>query len=288
MIKLLDLPAGEDLAPFAGFLWRHRIHHRITHFEDAQQLWIADPGELEFVVEHFRRWRQGEDLDGAIESPKLQISSRARVSMALLSTPVTLSLIAFSLLLTLLAGFGDNAQWLHWFTFVDFVIEGDYLRFQNIEALLKSGQWWRLVTPIFLHFSLLHLVFNLLWTWELGRRVERLQGRIRLLWLALVIGVVSNLAQFIMTGPLFGGLSGVIFGLMGYTWLWDRLNTGQRFGMPTALMTFMMIWLVLGVSGVIEWLGFGAIANTAHLVGLLSGLVCVGPGLWLRRRRSTS
>jgi GlpG protein len=87
-----------------------------------------------------------------------------------------------------------------------------------------------------------------------------------------------------MTGPLFGGLSGVIFGLMGYTWLWDRLNTEQRFGMPTSLMTFMMIWLVLGVSGLTERLGFGSIANTAHLVGLLSGLLCVLPAILLYRK----
>ncbi|MFT6916458.1 MAG: GlpG protein [Motiliproteus sp.] len=283
MIKLLELPAGEDLGAFAGFLWRHRIRHRITHFEKAQQLWIADPGEAEFVIEHFKRWRSGLSLEEVVDNPAPQTSILTRLLRAWFRFPVTLSLIGFSLLLTLLAGFGDNPQWLHWFTFVDFTYPGDYMQ------LLGGGQLWRLVTPIFLHFSLLHLVFNLLWTWELGRRVEQLQGRMRLLWLALVIGVVSNLAQFIMTGPMFGGLSGVIFGLMGYTWLWDRLNTEERFGMPTALMTFMVIWLVLGVSGLIEWMGFGSIANTAHLVGLLSGLVCVGPGLWLRayyRRRS--
>jgi GlpG protein len=286
MIKLLELPAGEDLGPFAGFLWRHRVHHRITHFEDAQQLWIANPDEAEFVIEHFKRWRSGESLESSLERPGPQISSRARLSLAWYLTPVTLSLIGLSLLLTLLSGFGDNREWLHLFSFVDFTFKGQYLVFQTVDGLLQGGEWWRFVTPIFLHFSLLHLVFNLLWTWELGRRVELLQGRMSLFWLTLVIGVLSNLAQFMMTGPLFGGLSGVIFGLMGYTWLWDRLSTRQRFGLPPTLMTFMMIWLLLGISGLIERLGFGAIANTAHLVGLLSGLACVGPAIWLQRRRS--
>ncbi|MEH6471908.1 MAG: rhomboid family intramembrane serine protease [Halopseudomonas sp.] len=283
MIKLLELPADEDLSAFTGFLWRHRIRHRITHFETAQQLWLADPGDAEFVIEYFERWRNGEVLDGAVDSPQPQISSRARLSLAWYSFPVTLSLIALSLLLTLLSGFGDNLQWLHWFSFVDFNFQGDYLLFQSIETLFQGGQWWRFLTPIFLHFSLMHLVFNLLWTWELGRRVELMQGKLRLLWLALLIGIVSNVAQFMMTGPLFGGLSGVIFGLMGYTWLWDRLYPEQRFGMPPALMTFMMIWLVLGVSGLIEKMGFGSIANTAHLVGLLSGLACVLPSRLLSR-----
>ncbi|HEY5717710.1 MAG TPA: rhomboid family intramembrane serine protease, partial [Motiliproteus sp.] len=114
---------------------------------------------------------------------------------------------------------------------------------------------------------------NLLWTWELGRRVEHLQQRKVLIGLVLFTGVVSNLAQYLMTGPMFGGLSGVIFGLMGYTWLWDRLSPERGFGMPPALMVFMLLWLVLGVSGAIEALGLGAIANTAHLIGLLSGLL---------------
>ncbi|MEH6826157.1 MAG: rhomboid family intramembrane serine protease [Motiliproteus sp.] len=286
MIKLLELPATENLSQFAAFLWKHRIRHRITHFEDAQQLWLADAEDAEFVIEHFKRWRGGDGLAPSVERP--QISSRARLSLAWFLSPVTLSLIGLSLLLTLLSGFGDNQQWLHLFTFVDFAFKGEYLRYQSLESLLQGGQYWRLLTPIFIHFSLMHLVFNLLWTWELGRRVELVQGRRRLLWLALVIGVVSNFAQFMMTGPLFGGLSGVIFGLMGYTWLWDRLNPGQRFGMPPALMTFMMIWLVLGISGLIERLGFGSIANTAHLVGLLSGLVCVLPAMLLNRKMRRS
>lgn len=289
MIKLLELSATEDLGSFAAFLWRQRIRHRISHLDDAQQLWLADPGDAEFVLEQFQRWRNGEALDQSGSDPQPQISHRARISLAWYMFPVTLSLIGLSLGLTLLCNFGDNLQWLHWFSFVDFTFKGDYLLFQSLDTLLQGGEWWRLVTPVFLHFSLMHLVFNLLWTWELGRRVELIQGRLRLLWLVLVIGVASNVAQFLMTGPLFGGLSGVIFGLMGYTWLWDRITPAgggqtQRFGLPPALMTFMMVWLVVGVSGLLEKVGFGSIANTAHLVGLLSGLACVLPAQWLYRR----
>ena len=284
MIKLCELPAGEDLSQFAAFLWRYRIRHRITHLEGGQQLWLADPADASFVLEQLQRWRQGESLQPPT-AESVQISQRARLQLAWSAIPVTLGLIGISLGLTLLCGFGDNLVWLHWFSFVDFNFQGEYLIYQSFETLLGSGQWWRLLTPIFLHFSLLHLVFNLLWTWELGRRIELIQGRRRLLWLAVVVGVVSNFGQFVMTGPLFGGLSGVIFGLMGYTWLWDRLNLGTRFGLPPALMTFMMIWLLLGVSGLIEKLGFGSIANTAHLIGLLAGLACVLPAVWLQRRR---
>ncbi|RDE24149.1 rhomboid family intramembrane serine protease [Motiliproteus coralliicola] len=278
MIQLFELPADLDLGPFAAYLWRQRIHHRITHLQGQQQLWLADPADADFVMEQFNRWQRGEALENSSGGASKQ------VAFPWWRLPVTLVLIGFSLALTLLTGFGNRLGWLHWFSFVDFDFQGGYLIFQSFPTLLSGGQWWRLLTPIFLHYSLLHLVFNLLWTWELGRRIELTRGSSSLLWLVLFIGISSNAAQFLMTGPLFGGLSGVIFGLMGYTWLSDRLKLGPGFGMPPALMTFMMIWLVLGVSGLIEKMGFGAIANTAHLVGLLAGLVCVLP-VWLRRNR---
>jgi GlpG protein len=139
--------------------------------------------------------------------------------------------------------------------------------------MLASGEWWRLITPIFMHFSLLHILFNLLWVWIVGVRVEPAQGSLPLLGLVLFSGVLSNLAQFVVSGPMFGGMSGVVFALLGYAWLWDKLAMKPRIGLPPALMGFMLFWLVLGFTGVLEGVGFGAIANTAHLVGLLAGLI---------------
>jgi len=282
MLKLLDIPAGVDLREFAAYLWRRQIPHRITHLEGEQQLWIGRASDATSVLEAFRRWRSGESLpaDDAAAEPKRPSGLR----LSLRFYPVTMALIILSLVVALLTRLGNNLAWLHWFTFVDFNFQGQQLLFQSLDTLVGSGQWWRWVTPIFVHFSVLHLVFNLLWTWELGRRIERLQQRRVLIALVLVTGVSSNLAQYLMTGPLFGGLSGVIFGLMGYTWLWDRLHPERGFGLPPALMVFMMIWLVLGVSGAIEAMGMGSIANTAHLIGLLSGLAATPLIFTLRGR----
>lgn len=272
MQKLFEIEAGADLGEFAAFLWRHKVPHRIIHRDGMQELWLANADDAEFVISHFNAWQRGGEL--ATAGARTAVPSRG-LGYWLARTPLTLMLIGISLGLTLLTGFGDNLQRLHWFTFVDFNFQGSHLLYQSLGTLIASGQWWRWLTPIFLHFSLMHLVFNLLWTWELGRRIEQSQPRWLLLALVLFLGVGSNAAQYLMTGPLFGGLSGVIFGLMGYTWLWDRLEPRRAFGLPPALMTFMMIWLLLGVSGLIEKLGFGAIANTAHLAGLLCGLASV-------------
>lgn len=282
--KVLEIPGGIDLADFATFLWDQEIPHRIRYEAGNQELWLADPADREFVLQQFERWQQGEALVSAVaDKPSRKPQSPSLLAM-LVFVPVTFALLVISLLLTLLTGFGHDTSWLHWFTFVDFKVQGKFLLFQSLETLLASGQYWRLITPVFLHFSLLHLVFNLLWTYELGRRIEFAHQRWVVVVLVLVMGITSNIAQFVMTGPMFGGLSGVIFGMMAYTWLWDRISKDFRFGLPPMLMIFMLLWLILGISGLFESMGMGAVANMAHLVGLLSGLACAPVVYYFRHR----
>ena len=93
-----------------------------------------------------------------------------------------------------------------------------------------------------------------------------------LLLLVLVIAMVSNISQYYATGPsLFGGMSGVVFGLLGFSWVAPLLQPTWRIQPPAAVMIFMVGWLLLCLFGIVEVLGFGAIANGAHLGGLISG-----------------
>ncbi len=137
-------------------------------------------------------------------------------------------------------------------------------------------QIWRYWTPIFLHFNLLHIVFNGLMLLEIGRRIERMQGSMRLLVLVFVCGFVSNQAQFYADpNILFGGMSGVIYALIGYGWLYSCLF--PRAGLvllPPGLMAMALLWLILCFSGVLTWAGMGHIANAAHAGGLVAGLAC--------------
>jgi GlpG protein len=90
-----------------------------------------------------------------------------------------------------------------------------------------------------------------------------------------VIGIASNVAQFLWVGSaLFGGLSGVIYGLAGYCWLWSKLLPGQRFNMPDNLFYALVAIMLIMMTGIFGTLGLGEIANTAHFIGLISGLVC--------------
>ena len=145
---------------------------------------------------------------------------------------------------------------------------------ERLNALLDTlskGQVWRLITPDFLHFSWPHIIFNSVMLWFLGSQVEFIDGRTRLLVLALVASLLSNGLQYLVTGPLFGGLSGVVYAIMGYCWLSQRRL--PRFQFPPALITFALAWMVLGFTPLPNMLGMGNMANEAHLGGFVAGLL---------------
>lgn len=142
------------------------------------------------------------------------------------------------------------------------------LRISNYYNAYPIAQPWRFLTPVLLHFSLMHLVFNVFWWWYLGGRLERYLGTSWLLALLLFSGITANIAQYAVSGPNFGGLSGVVYGLLGFCWFY---SFGRRtpLWLPPGLIVFMVGWLILGYTGVL-WVN---IANEAHLAGLLSGCV---------------
>ncbi|MDE1315263.1 rhomboid family intramembrane serine protease GlpG [Vibrio aestuarianus] len=134
---------------------------------------------------------------------------------------------------------------------------------------ITGQQWqiWRWFSHALLHFSVLHIVFNLLWWWQLGGDIEKKVGSFKLGQLFLVSAALSGAAQYWVEGANFGGLSGVVYALVGYLWMlgWKAPNVGLQ--MPKPLIGFMLVWLVLGFVQ-----PFMAIANSAHLAGLVAGV----------------
>lgn len=174
----------------------------------------------------------------------------------------TYTLVALCVLFGLYSRFGADFDTLRPLLITNYVDAG------LLEV--RQGQVWRLVTPVFIHFGILHIALNMLWLWQLGGLIEYARGPGVLLCLVLVSALLSNLAEFYASGPLFGGMSGVIFALLGYLWMQGRFN--PRFGirLNPALVTMVMVWFVICWSGVLELVGIH-IANIAHTVGLGSG-----------------
>jgi GlpG protein len=145
---------------------------------------------------------------------------------------------------------------------------------------VASGQVWRLFTPALMHFSMMHFIFNMMWLFQLGCLIEGRRGTLR--FAALVVGsaVISNFAQYYFHGPNFGGMSGVIYALAGYSWILGKHHPASGVGLSPMNMTLMLAWLLICYTGKV-----GPVANTAHLAGLMVGLVWGGIEAYVGSRR---
>lgn len=127
---------------------------------------------------------------------------------------------------------------------------------------------WRYFTHIFMHFSLMHILFNLLWWWYLGRAVEKRLGSGKLIVITVISALLSGYVQQKFSGPWFGGLSGVVYALMGYVWLRGERDPQSGIYLQRGLIIFALLWIV---AGWFDWFGM-SMANGAHIAGLIVGL----------------
>ena len=185
-------------------------------------------------------------------------------------------MIVIAVVLSLLSNFSSLIAIIEPFTFTKISISNQgFLSFSSAEqTYLIENQWWRLITPMFLHFSFAHLAFNCLWIYVLGEKIERVDGKLIFTLIIILTGVFSNLLQYFWTSSsLFGGLSGVIYGMLGYCLVMEMESNYDKYGLPPGLYLFMIAWLILGFLGILDLFGFGSVANFAHLGGMLSGLM---------------
>ncbi|MBY6209421.1 MULTISPECIES: rhomboid family intramembrane serine protease [Halomonas] len=269
MYRVLLIPHEIDTRELRQALWAQRISHRITQDEEGQTLWLADLKQRDATAELVRRWQQGEAMP-----PPAASRSRGQVDWALLlrQHPVTLATLALCVVVfAAIAVWGDMV--LAWLAIVPLGISQGALAVGTIPDALALGQVWRPLSPIFLHFGWMHLVFNMMWLWYFGRQVERLNGPGRMLIIVVLAGLAGNLAQYATGTVLFGGMSGVDFGLLGYVWLMSRRAPSSGFFVPQMLVVFMLGWMIFTMTDLAGFVGFGNVANEAHLGGLLVGLL---------------
>ncbi len=270
MYRVMLLPADADTRELRRALWAARIGHRITEEAEGQMLWLADPNQQEALREVVGRWQRGEPLPDA-PAPR---SARHGGDLApvLRQAPLTAATLGLCLaVFAAMAILGDLVIALLAIVPLGISPEGG-LAVGTLAEALAAGQVWRLLSPAFLHFGWMHLIFNMLWLWYFGRQVEALQGSGRMLLLVVAAGIGGNLAQYAAGTALFGGMSGVDFALLGYVWLMSRRPPGSGFFVPQMLVVFMLGWMVFTMTDMAGAVGFGNVANEAHLGGLVVGL----------------
>lgn len=144
---------------------------------------------------------------------------------------------------------------------------------------VAEGQWYRLVTSMFLHQEVWHIAFNMLGLWWLGGPLEAALGRARYLTLYLLSGLAGSALTYWLAAPNQPslGASGAIFGLLGATAvLMRRLNYDMR-----------PVFALLAVNLVITFNPWGGIAWQAHVGGLIAGtLIAIGMVHAPRERRA--
>ncbi|MGB8993766.1 MAG: rhomboid family intramembrane serine protease [Pseudonocardiaceae bacterium] len=139
-------------------------------------------------------------------------------------------------------------------------------------AAVAHGAWWELLTAGFLHIGPLHLAFNMIALWVIGRDLERVLGRVRFLVVYLVSLLGGSLVVFLFANPLSNtaGASGAVFGLMGgLAVVLMRLRLSPRPALTIIVLNVVISFVVPNISilGHLGGLAFGTALTAAMLYG---------------------
>lgn len=278
MRKVADFKLEKEALVFWSFLSKEKIDSSLEEKEgdEGYEIWISDEDQINEASFHYQEFLKNHD------DPKFKVKLKDKRKPESLSESkksgfkqynlgnkwrsqekspgvVTLAMIITSVAVFLISGMGKNTQIIGPF-FISEEING------GLDEII-SGQLWRLITPIFLHFNLLHILFNCMWLHSLGSQIEKKKGTKFFITFILCTAIVSNLSQFLITGPAFGGMSGVVYGLFGYVWIKSRLDPGDGFYIDPVVAMIMLGFFLVCFTG-----AFGGVANWAHAGGLIVGL----------------
>ena len=297
-----NLATEQAASRLSDFLYVHGVENQFEPEDDGTfSLWIADDAQVAGAAQVLARFRadpNAAEFSASAQTAETQrraqltaekasratVADDARVSYerAFQPTPyVTYLIIAISVAVSVLSRLGDDKGSIHFLFMADVHVNGDYVSWSGHLADIRAGQVWRLVTPIFIHFGVIHIFFNMMLTKDLGTFIETRFGGRYLLALVIVTGMLSNLGQYLWapTVPIFGGMSGVDYALFGFLWMRGKHDptAGWRLTQNTVLQ--LVGWFFLCLFNIIPH-----VANGAHGVGLLAGMAWG----WLSAQRFVS
>ena len=304
MRQIGTISSNEDASRFGAFLLTLGIDNKVEESANVWAVWVENDDHLDrarMELEKFQtapgeaHYDQALHAAGSLQAEKQKLEQRRRENFVDVRTqpsrarqwnvPITMLLFGISLMVGLLTQewtmprpLAEESPLVNRLRIEPLIPPGYYLL--GLPAV-RHGEVWRLITPIFLHFGLLHIIFNMLWLLDLGGLIESRKGPIFFAILVLVTAIISNLAQYYQSDPSFGGMSGVVYGLFGYAWIKGRFDPASGIGVRQETAGMMLVWLVLCMTGLL-----GNIANTAHVVGLIVGVgVAYAPHALRRARR---
>ncbi len=315
MRQLATLPSADTARTFADYLLTLKIDSRLEQEPDGWSIWVFDEDQLPRArqeLEEFTRnpsdarYQAVSQTANNLRQRQLQ-EDRAyqrrqerfdrRMSGPIESQRWTIGIIVVCVLVSLVSRGGHDPAVVEALSITPYrIIEGRvFFPLEGLKVTLK-GPVWRLVTPIFLHIGIAHLLFNMYMLYYLGGAIERRRGPLRYLLLVFLIAVASNLVQYYFghpflegaelkfrRSPFFGDMSGVDYGLFGYIWMKSRFQPQLGLRIDPSMVVLMVVYLFFCMTPLAEYI-IGRVANGAHVGGLLAGMVLgFVPTLWSAR-----
>lgn len=300
MRKLATLANKKDLKVLEGYLYYHSIE--TFNYEDPEDLnlWVVKDtdkekakslflsfekiylkkegkaGELEKLLKNAELGASKFDLDKRLEEEKekkSQVIDARKISSSqgggFRFFSVTGVLILLSTIIFLWANSYKSTSVVYRLLLISRFPKEIFFLFE-----VSQGEFWRLITPIFIHGGIFHILFNMMWLYQLGRLIEDKEGSLFYGFFVFLVALVSNFVFYLVIGPHVGGMSGVVYGIVGYLWAYRRIAPMSAYLLDEGLLRFFFIWYLIswGLTLVGSGFGFG-IANTVHGMGAFVGIL---------------
>ncbi|MBE2898554.1 rhomboid family intramembrane serine protease [Pasteurellaceae bacterium 20609_3] len=219
-----------------------------AQLDAAVQAFVQNPDDAQFVQ---ASWAQGK-MEAAEQLPA--VSPQGAIAW-LKSAPMTALVTALCIIIYALSFFIGEREL---FLALHFPEAGQY------------GEVWRFVSHALVHLSFSHIAFNLTWWLIFASRIEQKCGGGKIIQLFLSCALISGIVQNAFSGAAFFGLSGVVYGVLGYIYTCHRLDPLKRFNLPSGFVYMIVVGIVLGFAGPL----YGAqVGNAAHIAGLVVGVL---------------
>lgn len=272
MIRAASLPIEVNLLRFSQFMHSQGIAHRINEESGKQVIWVQGERQAQLIQQALASWSFEQESEPDAETLYRSASSfsfarfLSQLLRAFARAPVSFVLICVCLLVAIVSSLGAEPQRVALLFYPRLSNEGFFPLLASITGL---SDILRTFAPMLLHFGELHLVFNMLWLWYFGRQLESAHPRWLYVVLILFCSFAGNTAQYLYTGfNNFGGMSGVVYGLVGYTWLIHSFMPRSQLLINDKMFVVFVIALIA-----MEVIASSWIASAAHAGGLLAGLL---------------
>ena len=286
------LEVEKNAHQFADYLVTQGITAHAEEEKDSWVIWVRDEDHLELAQDEFENFRRSPDdprYSGVATKAKSirdaefrkrdqahrnTIEMRTRWKTGAASArrcPTVFMLIGVCVLVALLTGnnFDRTNYYFRLLQFKDPVSADAAASTESADNLrdIRRGEVWRIVTPVLVHGSALHLIFNMYWLYFLGGQFEHLRGSLRFLLFILGAAIISVQAQGILDSPFGGGMSGVNYAIFGFVWMRWQHAPEEGFQLGRLTILFMIAWFFYC------FFQSETIANAAHAFGFGFGIV---------------